>query len=373
MNAPENVPLSIGIRINPTYLVQYPEYDTRSRVRSNLQLKAQIHLKHNTPKGEISAKASKRIRNAVNWLAESAKVQRVYSKIDNRTYKFHINFITLTLPSLDHGITDHQFKNKLLKNWLMRMRYSHKMVNYVWKVETQANGNIHAHLTTDVFIHYSEIRQAWNSVLINNGLMKTFAAIHGHSNPNSTDVKAVKNVKNLGAYLAKYFSKSDQDRRSVSGRLWASSHSLSDKRVCNLITPPNDPENILSDLSQSNIDYMNVLSDPDTMGRQKCLATVYFMDKAAWRSLSHSPIYEVYKNRLESIRNRTDDNTENSILLNSLIHVKINSQPTASEVKQRTQLATFDYIPPANPASESVLYEQKHEQLRLFEIPQCLN
>lgn len=330
MNSPEHQPSEIGLRIYPTHVVQYFVRSGHSHARSKDQLKMQLHLKQNKPAGKISAKASKRIKNAVNWLAASAQFKRVYCKKDNRTYAFKINFITLTLPSLDHGITDHQFKNRLLRVWLERMRYRHNLKNYVWKVETQANGNIHAHITTDCFIHYSEIREAWNSILIKNGLMRTFADKHGHSDPNSTDVKSVQKVKNLAAYLAKYFSKNDNERRKVSGRLWSSSYSLSDRNVCNIILPPSDDSNVLRPLVQSSAEHAVVESEPNSLGLRHRLATVYFMRKSTWRELQNSVLGDHYRRRINSIRSGKPDFSENSFKFKSNEHVIFNSKSATS-------------------------------------------
>lgn len=305
MQAAPNQLLSINLRLNPTYIVQYVERDAASSCRSTKQLAAELNLRNNKPLPVMSCKASKRIRNAVNWLAASALPKRVYCAADNRTYSFRLNFITLTLPSLGLPVSDHQFKSRLLKNFLARMEYRHGLKNYVWKVETQANGNIHAHLTTDCFIHWREIRDVWNDLLIKAGYMKQFASLHGHSDPNSTDVKSVRAVKDLAAYLAKYFSKSENDRRHVSGRLWSCSYSLSDKNPCSIHLDPHDTLNVLPPLVSSTCEAVNVQSEPDVFGRRRHLATVFFMSPAFWRTLSHSIIGQHYAARLNYIRTGT--------------------------------------------------------------------
>ncbi len=354
MNSPVYQPSEIGLRIYPTHIVQYYAHDRSGRARSSLQLKAQLFLRQNKHKGSVSKKSAKRIKNAVNWLAASSKMKRIYSKIDNRNYTFRMNFITLTLPSLDHGITDHNFKNKLLRTWLERMRYRHGLRNYVWKVETQANGNIHAHITTDCFIHYAEIREAWNDILIKNGLMRTFADNHGHSDPNSTDVKAVKRIKNLAAYLAKYFSKSDEDRRKVSGRLWSSSYSLSDRNVCNIIVPPDDDSGVVSPLVSSKADCVYVESEPNALGLRRRLATVYFMRKQDWRSLEGTLIFTHYLNRIKEIQTGIPVDLKDQFNFNQLEHVRFNSttsnqrtggDPTSLLCSDRTHPET-DYVMP---------------------------
>lgn len=294
--------LGISLRLHPTYIVQYGEFEKRSACRTESQLKAALNLRQNKPNAILSDKASKRVKNAVNWLASASVKKRVYCAVDKRTYPFHLNFITLTLPAKGINITDHQFKNQLLKNWIARMAYRHGFANYVWKVETQANGNIHAHITSDCFIHWREIRDVWNDLLIKKGYMKQFAALHGHSDPNSTDVKSVKSVKDIAAYLAKYFSKNDSDRRSVSGRLWSCSYSLSDRNPCSIHLDPQDSFDVTTPLVTSSAEAHIVQTEPDAFGNRRKVATVFFMKPSVWTEISSSLIAEHYRNRLAAIR-----------------------------------------------------------------------
>jgi len=323
--APHNS-LSIGLRIFPTHVVQYSESDRSNSVRSNSQLKNELNLRLNQSNGVVSYKSAKRIRNSVNWLVASSLNKRVFCAKSKRNYWFRLNFITLTLPSLNLKISDHQFKNKLLKNWIARMAYKHGLKNYVWKVETQANGNIHAHITTDCFIHYSEIRSSWNSILIKNNLMSNFADKFGHSDPNSTDVAAVRSIKDLAAYLSKYFSKSDSARRGVSGRLWSSSYSLSDSNVCNAICNPSDDDNVISPLVSCSAECIKIESEPNQFGRKRHLASVYIMRPNVWLELQGTAIHDNYSNRLAEIRTGVSQNSLTSQKINSYVHTKFNSK-----------------------------------------------
>ena len=302
-NPSDNATLSFGLRIYPTHVVQYAESDNSRRDRSQLQIENQKNLLRNKLKGEISYKAAKRIRNAVNWLVSASPLKSIYCKRSKAHYKFKVNFITLTLPSIGLDLTDHQFKNKLLKNWIAQMKYRHNLSNYVWKVETQKNGNIHAHITTDCFIHYAEIRETWNALLIKNGFMKSFADKFHHSDPNSTDVKCVRSIDNLAGYLAKYFSKSEDERRKVQGRLWGCSHSLSDSNKCNIIINPTDDDHVLEPLASSNAETFLVESEPNAFGRKKLLAKLYIMSPVLWQDIKKSVIGQHFFNHLNNIRN----------------------------------------------------------------------
>lgn len=333
MEPAPNLPVGMSIRIQPTYCVQFMEFDRRATCRTQSQIQNQVNLRKNAPRADISPKASKRIRNAVNWLASSAEKKRVFCRTDGRTYPFKLNFITLTLPSVNHEITDHQFKNRLLKNFISRMSYRHGFRNYVWRVETQANGNIHAHITSDCFIHWREIRDVWNDILIRQGLMKKFAEKHGHSDPNSTDVKSVKSVKDIAAYLAKYFSKGDQDRRQVAGKLWACSHSLSDKNPCSIHLDPQDTFDVSTPLVVSSAEAMKIESPPDKFGKKRHVATLFFMQPSVWKELDGTLIADCFHSRLHEIR--TGSPPKNSLIKSAYekTHITFNFRPDPEKTR----------------------------------------
>lgn len=235
--------------------------------------KGQIMAKANKGKAkhnpELSPRARKRIRNAVNWLSLlSAPKKSKYYK-GNDTKRFKIGFWTLTLPGKQMH-SHSKIKSKCLNNFLTVMRQRHQMRNYVWVAELQRNGNIHFHITTDIYVHYAEIRRIWNQSLQLLGYIDEYAktfqyltfdeycSVRGSNsgkneqnlaksyeygqtsrwrNPNTTDVKSVRNVRNLAAYLSKYLSKGEQKEigsgpyvdslEEFTGRRWFLSQSVS--------------------------------------------------------------------------------------------------------------------------------------------------
>ena len=217
------------VYIQPTYCTIIPQYERRAKHKGASYYKKLDNLKDNQQKGELSLTAQKNIKNAINWLTASARNKRVYDKETGKNYTFKINLITLTLPSEQGSFSDADFKGKMLHTWLVYARKYYGLKNYIWKVETQQNGNIHAHITTDTFIHYKEIRKSWNKILDNHGFIDAFYDRNGHRDPNSTDVHSVKNLRNIGAYLCKYLAKNDDDRRKIKGKLWSSNYNLSAK------------------------------------------------------------------------------------------------------------------------------------------------
>lgn len=156
-------------------------------------------LKYKKPEN-LSANSIRKIKLYTNLLCDAAKWKTVYSKTEDKYFRFKISFITLTLSS-NQQHSDNQLHKKLLEPLLRILRRKHNMKLYIWKAETQMNGNIHYHITADIFIHHKKLREIWNK------LQKKLGYIQGNEQPNSTDIHSVKNIKNLPAYLSKYISK----------------------------------------------------------------------------------------------------------------------------------------------------------------------
>lgn len=91
-------------------------------------------------------------------------------------------------------------------DWL---KYNAKVKSYIWKAEVQSNGNIHFHITTNQFVHYLKIRNAWNSILSRHGYLHRYVNDHGSNDAPSTEIRSVKNSKSVVQYLAAYVSKKD--------------------------------------------------------------------------------------------------------------------------------------------------------------------
>lgn len=219
--------------------------------------------------GEMSDKALKRMENAMKWLLFMSKNKIIYDRSTGRNIKYRICFVTLTLASKQVH-SDQEIKNKLLNQVIVELKQSYNMRHFLWRAEKQLNGNIHFHLLTNVFIPQDSLRKKWNRIqnklgyvdryrdmmvnkikcfedyynkFIDQGtytqLMQRYikAKATGFRNPNSTDIHSVKKVKNVVAYLYKYFSKRAKENKAkienqadinhVSGKLWGLSHSLS--------------------------------------------------------------------------------------------------------------------------------------------------
>ncbi len=334
----EDIPI-MELHVHPTYAVCIPQRNNRGRKKSVLQIRNEENLKVNELKGKLSKKASQRLTNSVNWLVASAKSKSVYDKISSKRFSFKINFITLTLPSTDHKCTDHQFKKVLLHNFINTCRHKFGLKNYVWKVETQSNGNIHAHFTTDSFIHWKDLRSVWNRILIKNNLMDSYTEKHAcmslaqyskeyNSNgkkskaqilkaynfgtssswqsPNSTDVHAVWKVKDIAAYLATYMAKKDDGRRLIKGRLWGCSQNLSATNKLVLELHGNEDNDLLDSLFKHEIKYKEILSVSAVSNSLFRVGEIFFFKISDWGTVITGRLLQAFNEHRFNIRNSID-------------------------------------------------------------------
>lgn len=222
--------------------------------------------KHNF---ELSFKASSRIKEKVNWLYTLAKSKTVTPQSGKVLYSFKMNFITLTLPATQKHQTA-EITSKCLNQFLVECSSKFGLKNYVWRLEFQKNGNAHYHIATDSFIDYWQAREVWNRCLSKLGYIDDYAKqfkgmtlaqycnkysqggkidfntlksrfTHGCATywqkPNTVDIRAVSNAKNIAFYISKYITKksehtlnpvvSEREPSDSNLRLWFCSRSLS--------------------------------------------------------------------------------------------------------------------------------------------------
>lgn len=183
-----------------------------------------IRLK--TYSGEMTFHAKKRLSKAISLLNQSSPWRKEFNPVCGRLVDFKLAFITLTIPSRDI-VPGKEGYNLLLKPFLRIMQARFKNFKYVWKAELQERGQLHYHITCNTLIEHHTISSTWNKILSQNRLLDDFIKQKGHNNAPSTEIRRVRNVKNIEAYLLKYVSKADSMGRSVGGRVWGCSSCLS--------------------------------------------------------------------------------------------------------------------------------------------------
>lgn len=244
------------LSIKPSRLVVYYEY-VGSGSSHKTSSTWQDNFVDNSTHGKISISARKKIQNSIDWLIFLSPYKKVYNKQTKQHFKFKINFITLTLPAKQFH-DDGYIKKKMLNTFLQILRDKYKVKFYIWRAEAQKNGNIHFHITTNVFIEWWMVRKYWNRILDKHGYIKHYSrnqkeyfaqgfkmsenpndkrsfkqqyksyiwnSFINWQSPNSTDIHSVKNIHNLSRYLSKYMTK-ESSERAIEGRLWFMSSEL---------------------------------------------------------------------------------------------------------------------------------------------------
>lgn len=257
-----------NISLTPSRLSIYNSVlnDNGTRFRS---VKNIVMPKSNNHNGKVSHRSAMRLKDKVQWLCYLAKKKSVTYPNGTISNNFRVSFITLTLPTTQKH-SDLEIK-RVFNNFLTTLRKRYNLKHYVWKAELQSNQNIHFHLTSTLFINHHTLRKVWNNAINRLGYVDRYQRKFSNmtyqdyelifkknckkykkefdksdcersyndgqknnwTNPNSTDIKTVFNVENLGAYMAKYLSKklskieNSKRLKNFGGNIWHCSRSLS--------------------------------------------------------------------------------------------------------------------------------------------------
>lgn len=264
-----------------------------------------------------------------------SKQKTVRSEKERTTFRFYLNFITLTLPSQQIH-TDDYIKDKMLVpflEWLCRTKGA-KM--WLWKAESQREGNIHFHITSHIFVHWKVVRFKWNQICNKHGYAKVFQDGSTDGGKSATQVKAAKNAEQIGGYLANYISKKDTVKikikkpkglpniespkgkcstippyygmnsvlkRPVNGRLWACSTNLS-KIDCSFLG-----EDYAMEIN-------DIADDVISLGGERKDEKYYTL--LLYRHLKYHALPTYIKFRLDEIGKEMNLNEETKVVVQSL-------------------------------------------------------
>lgn len=231
-------------------ILSYYKNTRKSKFRSVERQRSIDNLsKHDTYSGLVTAGSQKRLTRSIENLLQIAEPKPLM--YEGKKYFFKVNFVTLTLYSFARKVPGKE-AHKLCLEPLLRWMRSKGMTAYVWKAELQSKRKdchqLHYHLTTDVYIDYKELRTKWNALQRSAGYLDYYFEKFGHWNPNSTDIHATHNKKNLVGYLkkkivrysdkkkyqslrSKYLitaemAKADQNKETIEGKVWDCSLNL---------------------------------------------------------------------------------------------------------------------------------------------------
>jgi hypothetical protein len=210
-------------KIGANHIVLYSHILDRPS-RSDKQVSNESNLRDVKYNGFMSPKTKGKVRRFLEAWITSVENRR----IDLRKGKYFRNgklaFITLTL-SAEQAHEDNFIKRHMFNRFIQEAKRKWGMNTYFWRAEAQANGNIHFHILIDCFVEWKEVRSVWNSIQSDHGYIDRFEAVHGHRNPNSTDVHGLEELRNTVAYVIKYCCKTD-GTRPIKGRIWGASDNL---------------------------------------------------------------------------------------------------------------------------------------------------
>lgn len=267
--------------------------------------------------GALTPGAKKRLKRAIQTITAIAEPKVAFNPATGKDFNFTLNFITLTLPGPQRNITDREIKKQCLEPFLLQARRWFKLHSYIWRAERQKNGSIHFHLVTDTFIPYDQLRDLWNLKCNNLGFIDRFEQKYGHRHPNSTDVHAIKKVRNLSAYFSKYMAKDAETaeqrmRIPFARQIWheklimakgvkykrilTRKESLIEGKVWDCsqnLKMPGNPELILEG-EQLQLFQKAVEDMPDQV-RTTDQCTIVFIDRSSWRKYIRGPLLAAWQ------------------------------------------------------------------------------
>lgn len=275
-----------------------------------VRTKQDENLKQNSTRGLLSEKAKQKLKGSINWLVVAAQKKTVKSLKTNNTYKFKINFITLTIPPQENGLVDEKKFKSILNTWLTYQRKINKLNNYVWKIEKHKDNRLHIHILSDTFLHHRNVRDSWNLILKRNGLLEYHAEKYNNYDPNSTDVHAIKKVKKVAAYVVKYMSKNGEADNLYNGRVWSCSSKISSVMQNCLTVDPDKINQVLKPLMDKRIEAKQIFTEPNMFGNCFEVAQMFFMKPRDWILLKGSTVYEFFKELVLFLRNNKQLNID---------------------------------------------------------------
>jgi hypothetical protein len=192
------------------------------------------NLEAKSYQGKITPSAVRKIRKYANLLLAISVPKQAISFKTGKPFTFRLNFITLTLSSAQGKTSDADIKKHCLKPFLRKAKSQFGLKSYIWRAERQKNGNLHFHIVSDCYMPVTEVRDLWNTCQATLGFIQQFHKVHGHDDPNSTDVRAVYAEEDLGKYISKYMSKDKEQDDTIQGRVWDCSANLKAKIKCEI-------------------------------------------------------------------------------------------------------------------------------------------
>lgn len=233
------------ISVSKSYKNSMGSWEYSPKKKSSSTEKKLVKQYHNF---EISENSQKNLRSKVEWLFQYARSRNVKTYTNKIIKNYKCGFITLTLPSKQKHNTGYII-TQMLDDFLQQLRKRIKMINYVWRLEFQANGNAHFHIVTDSYADYYLVQKLWNAILNKHGYIEpyknkmskltysdyikrfgtkkngekiqnevlfkryNYGKSTNWSNPNTVDCKNISKGGSISFYISKYFSKKEKSSK----------------------------------------------------------------------------------------------------------------------------------------------------------------
>jgi len=214
--------------------------------------------------GKLTTGSKKRLTKAITLMVLMARAKWIFNEINQRMQFHKLSFITLTVSATQEKLSGREAYDKLLVHFIQWLRRTKNVTTYIWKLELQANGQIHYHITTPSFIAWQEIKDKWNNLQRAAGIIDQYRAnqLEWHKDgfrvrewllpnwdeqaqyqaylngmatdwqePNSIDVHAVEKIDDMAAYLCKEIAKECQNQTATIGKIWDCSMNLKKNKL----------------------------------------------------------------------------------------------------------------------------------------------
>ena len=315
--------VTTNLYINPSYITG--RYDVARKPRSKLQQNHTIsNFTSNNHRGKISKQSKRKIRMAIQWMVLLAEKKKVWDRTTAKFIDYKAGLLTVSLPTGCTNVSEIFFRDTLLTSILSASNYQWGLANYVWKIERQKNGTLHAHITVDKFIDHRWLLSKWCTILDKHGLLEEyrskFNSMTGRdyidyrkrldhmnyrkkfkseidyvkslvnaykkgeennwSRPNCTDIHAVKNIRSLASYMVKYMSKDPNLGENFKGRYWSSSHSLSKLKSITVSLPEKDLPKFTRYIEPSTTGLEDIYYLSKIDGEPHFLGCIYFLKRS---------------------------------------------------------------------------------------------
>lgn len=252
-----NTIIEYKVGISPSRITYTPEWYYKRTYSTQGEINRLANLKHNATKDVLTRKTGMKIQRCVEWMNLTAYTRSTYCKTTKKSYTHKLSMITLTIPECTNIPTIQETNKNLLNNFLKSAKKYYGLITYVWIAEYQENGMPHYHITTTDFIHYTTVQKIWNKLLNKYKYTIDFEKRHHHKNPPSTQTKSIQDESKTARYLAKYMSKSSQQKESGNSRRWGASQNLTKALKATVAISPQEFEYIDNNL-QNLVSFANI-------------------------------------------------------------------------------------------------------------------